>query len=218
MLVHAGFCSRSQARELVARNRVELRGSALFVDGVDADWQEHYWIMLNKPRGVVCSTDDPLSGTVLNLLDVRYRRMGLFPVGRLDKDSTGLVLLTEDGAAAHRITSPKNHCEKRYFVRVEGAIGRREVDAFAAGMELADKKVMKTAQLEVCEDASCCYVTLTEGKYHQIKRMFGVLGLPVVELTRMSIGGIKLDQNLPEGGWRRLTEGEIRDFCGNCTG
>ncbi|GHV34286.1 pseudouridine synthase [Clostridia bacterium] len=212
LLVHAGFCSRSEARRLAAEGRVTLKNGRVFVDGTDADYREHYWIMLNKPKGVVCSTNDPLGVTALSLLPERYRRMELFPVGRLDKDSTGLVLMTDDGEAAHRLLSPKKHHEKLYYVKIDGKLTKNEITAFENGVKLVDNSVMQHAKLEIltASDTSECLVTLTEGKYHQIKRMFGVYGFPVTALKRLSIGEIKLDETLAEGEYRELTGEETK--------
>ncbi|AVJ18521.1 16S rRNA pseudouridine(516) synthase RsuA [Serratia rhizosphaerae] len=166
------------------------------------------YFMLNKPQGYVCSTDDPDHPTVLYFLDepVAYK---LHAAGRLDIDTTGLVLMTDDGQWSHRITSPRHHCEKTYLVTLEQPLAADTAQRFAEGVQLHNEKdLTRPAQLEQLEE---CLVRLTisEGRYHQVKRMFAAVGNRVVELHRERIGAITLDEDLEPGEYRPLTEEEI---------
>ncbi|CNE15344.1 16S rRNA pseudouridine(516) synthase RsuA [Yersinia nurmii] len=166
------------------------------------------YFMLNKPQGYVCSTDDPDHPTVLYFLDepVAYK---LHAAGRLDIDTTGLVLMTDDGQWSHRITSPKHHCEKTYLVTLEHPVAEDTAEQFAAGVQLHNEATLtKPAQLEVIEP-QLVRLTISEGRYHQVKRMFGAVGNRVVELHRERIGAIVMDEDLAPGEYRPLTEEEI---------
>ncbi len=178
----------------------------------DIDWQEFYYIILNKPVGVVSSTDEPGDVTVIDLLPERYRRLGLFPAGRLDKDSTGLVLLTSDGVLAHQILSPAHHVQKRYLVGVEAGektLNETVVEAFQKGVKLADGYVTKPAALDIISPNEA-YVTITEGKYHQIKRMMAACGLHVISIHRLSMAGLLLPEGLEIGGWVNIFEENVK--------
>ena len=146
---------------------------------------------------------------MLELLPEHLRRVGLFPAGRLDKDTEGLLLLTNDGPLAHRLLSPRHHVDKSYFVRVDGALGREDAEAFAAGMTLADGLACLPAGLELLDTPDAAIVTLREGKYHQIKRMLAARGKPVVYLKRLTMGPLSLDPALEKGEWRPLTAEEL---------
>ena len=155
------------------------------------------------------ATEDPRQPTVLELLPEHLRRVGLFPAGRLDKDTEGLLLLTNDGPLAHRLLSPRHHVDKTYFVRVDGALDREDAEAFAAGMTLADGLACLPAGLELLDTPDTAIVTLREGKYHQIKRMLAARGKPVVYLKRLTMGPLSLDPALEKGEWRPLTAEEL---------
>ena len=161
--------------------------------------------MLHKPAGLLSATEDRRQKTVLDLLPEHLRRRGLFPVGRLDKDTEGLLLLTDDGPLGHALLSPKNHVDKVYYAKVEGRLDRTDAEALAAGMVLGDGLHCLPAELEPLGDGSQCHVTLREGKYHQVKRMLAARGKPVVYLKRLSMGPIALDPALAPGEWRPLT-------------
>jgi 16S rRNA pseudouridine516 synthase len=222
---HAGWSSRAESKRYVKNGHVTVNGrtitdpefdvrpneDTITLNEIDIDYRPFYWLMMNKPIDILSATEDSRDLTVLSLLDNRYRRMGLFPMGRLDKDSTGLVVLTNDGQTAYRMLAPKNRIPKLYQLTVEGSLGEREVHAFALGITLADGTKLLPAKLEILESglSSACQVTLSEGKYHQLKRMFGTLGFPVLSLHRAAIGGLSLDEALPPGGWRRMTDDEI---------
>ena len=146
---------------------------------------------------------------MLSLLPERYQRQGLFPAGRLDKDTEGLLLLTNDGPLAHQLLSPKSHVDKTYYVEVDGVLEQADIEAVEAGITLADGYTCLPGKLELLEGNNCAYITLREGKYHQIKRMMAARGKPVTYLKRISFGPLTLDEQLPKGSWRPLTCAEI---------
>ena len=217
--------SRSMVRELCRKGQVTVNGKVVkaadakvsendivAVKGVEICYKKFVYIMMNKPQGVVCSTRDGESKTVLELVPPEMFREGLFPAGRLDKDTTGFVLITDDGEFAHDILSPKKHIPKTYHALVDGAITERMEADFAKGVRIGEdftlpaslKKLSSTPQGDWGE------VILKEGLYHQIKRMFGVYGLKVLELKRVQMGKLPLDPQLPEGECRELSEEELR--------
>ncbi|MBQ9459548.1 MAG: rRNA pseudouridine synthase [Oscillospiraceae bacterium] len=228
LLASTGRWSRSEAKRLIREGRVkadgrtasspeekyDARSAALTVDGQDVLLERFVYIMLHKPAGVLSATEDGHGKTVLELLPEEYRKRGLFPVGRLDKDTEGLLLLTDDGQLAHELLSPKKHVDKVYFVRVEGRLSEEDVTAFAGGMTLGDGLSCLPAGLEILSASarSEALVTLREGKFHQIKRMLAARGKPVVYLKRLSMGALKLDETLAAGAWRRLCEEEIKSL------
>ncbi len=165
--------------------------------------------MLNKPQGLISSTDDASEKTVMSLFDKSYCDKGLFPCGRLDKDTVGLLIMTTDGALAHRLLSPKHHAQKLYFVKCDNAFTADDIALMKDGIMMDGKKT-KPAILEICEDTCCGKITLTEGKFHEIKRLCYACGKKeVLYLKRLSFGNIQLDENLEEGSWRHLTQEEI---------
>lgn len=166
------------------------------------------YVMLHKPAGVLTATEDRKQPTVLDLLPPELRRIGLAPVGRLDKDTEGLLLLTNDGELAHRLLSPKYHVDKRYLARVDGELSAADTEAFARGMTLGDGLECLPAGLEVLPDR-VCIVTLREGKFHQVKRMLAARGAPVLYLKRLSMGPLTLDDSLAAGAYRLLRAEEI---------
>ena len=174
--------------------------------------------MIDKPCGVVTATEDSKQKTVLDLVTPEMRRMGLFPVGRLDKDTSGLLLLTDDGDFAHRVISPKSCVEKRYYAKVEGEADMADVKAFEKGIILGDGTQCLPAKLELLGKGECI-VTVMEGKYHQVRRMLASRGKPVLELRRLSIGSLILGDELGSGGYRELTEDDLcRVFSGDLMG
>ena len=222
ILANTGRWSRKEAREMIRAGRVTVDGqrtrapeekydpsAALAVDGEAVSGEKLVYLMLHKPAGLVSATEDPRQPTVLSLLPDYLRRVGLFPAGRLDKDTEGLLLLTNDGPLAHRLLSPRRHVDKTYFVRVEGVLDRADEAAFAAGMTLADGLECLPAGLEVLEAPDTAIVTLREGKYHQIKRMLAARGKPVVYLKRLTMGPLSLDPALEKGAWQPLTPEEL---------
>ncbi len=222
--------TRSEAKEAIAAGRVRVDGrpvrdaamqvepGRVSVDGGPPVEAGELYIMVNKPAGVVTATEDRRLPTVLDLLPEALRRRGPGPVGRLDRDVTGLVLLTTDGQLAHRLISPKWKAEKLYRARCEGRLAGAEVEAFARGVALPDF-VARPARLTVVdagEDASVAEVALTEGKFHQVKRMFAAVGHPLFALERLRIGCVSLDPALGPGDWRHLTEDEVRGLRQMC--
>lgn len=222
IVTDTGLCSRSQARTWIRQGRVTVDGSPvtdpaekldpasarLAVDGKAVGDVGHIYVMLHKPAGVLTATRDPRKPTVLDAMPEAWKRRGLFPVGRLDKDTTGLLLLTDDGDFAHRVISPKSHVAKLYEARVEGTPTAEDAAAFRQGIVLKDGTKCLPAQLEDLGD-SLVRVEVYEGKYHQIKRMLGSRQLPVQTLCRLRIGGLWLDQRLAPGEYRLLTEEEL---------
>ena len=164
--------------------------------------------MLNKPAGVLSATDDGKQKTVIDLFSPEQKRLGLFPVGRLDKDTTGLLLITDDGDFAHKVISPKSEIEKLYHAETASPVNDGDIAAFAHGVTLADGTKCLPAGLSLCPDGSCL-VTVMEGKYHQVKRMLASRGKPVTALERLRIGALELDDSLKPGEYRPLTADEL---------
>ena len=226
ILSGTGRWSRREVKDLVKAGRVTADGAVvarpedkfdreaveLRVDGEAVDGERYCYLMLHKPCGVLSATEDPKQPTVLDLLPPHLRRVGLFPVGRLDKDTEGLLLLTNDGPLGHRLLAPKKHVDKVYFVRVEGRLDQEDRRAFRTGMVLGDGLRCLPAELEVLEPPDTGLVTLREGKYHQVKRMLASRGKPVAYLKRLSMGPLRLDPALAPGAWRPLTQGERQEL------
>lgn len=222
LLADTGRWSRKEARTLIRQgrltadgavvrqpeNRVDPETTALAVDGAPVRWSRYAYLLMNKPAGVLTATEDRHAPTVLALVPEELRRPGLAPVGRLDRDTTGLLLLTDDGALNHALLSPKRHVDKVYLARINGTVSRPDVDAFRAGLTLEDGTACLPAELESVEPG-LCRVTLREGKFHQVKRMLACRGLPVLSLRRVSMGPLTLDGTLPEGAVRPLEQSEI---------
>ena len=213
--------SRKDVKELVKKGRVTLDGkpvkaadvkfdaetACVAVDGKAIGYKKHLYIMLNKPSGVVCATRDGLSATVLELLPPELRRDGLFPAGRLDKDTEGFVLITSDGDLAHRMLAPKSHVDKEYFVRLESPLRNDAKDIIASGMTLSDGTKCMPAELEPISPTEC-KIIVHQGMFHQVKRMFEALDNKVIYLKRIRIGGVWLDESLKIGEVRELDENE----------
>lgn len=222
ILCDKGLASRREVKAIIKSGRVRVDGrlpagadmkidpetAALTLDGEALRWRRTVCYMMDKPTGVITATEDAAQRTVLDLLPPELRRLGLFPVGRLDKDTTGLLLLTNDGDFAHRVISPKSGIEKRYLARVDGIPDEADVQAFREGLTLSDGTRCLPAGLEISGTDLCC-VTLREGKYHQVKRMLAARGKPVLTLRRVSVGGLLLDESLGPGGFRELTDEDL---------
>lgn len=216
-----GKKSRREVREMVRQGRVLVDGkpapaadmkvdpqtAVILLDGEPLNYEQFTYVMLHKPAGVLTATEDRRQETVLDLLPPELRRRGLSPVGRLDKDTEGLLLLTNDGQLAHRLLSPKSHVDKVYYARVDGALEPGDIAAFAEGMTLGDGLECLPAGLEILSPTEAL-VTLHEGKFHQVKRMLAARGKPVLYLKRLSMGRLRLDPALAPGAWRMLTEEE----------
>lgn len=212
--------SRKDVKTAVSHGKVTVNGAVvklsdhkvsesdeIFLDGNKISKNKHIYIVLNKPQGYVSATEDESQHTVLELVPPELFRKGLFPAGRLDKDTTGLMIITDDGDFAHRILSPKKHVRKSYAVTLDIPVTAEMKEAFEKGVALSDG-VCKPAGLAFGGKYDCT-VTLFEGRYHQIKRMFGCFGAKVTALKRISIGGFSLPENLPEGQCRELDESEL---------
>lgn len=222
LLAGTGKWSRREVKALVRQGLVRVDGrlaasaedkldpaaAIITVAGETISLCRFTYVMLHKPAGVLTATEDRKQPTVLDLLPPELRRIGLAPVGRLDKDTEGLLLLTNDGELAHRLLSPKYHVEKRYFARVDGELSAADAEVFARGMTLGDGLECLPAGLEVLPDR-VCIVTLREGKFHQVKRMLAARGAPVLYLKRLSMGPLTLDDSLAAGAYRLLRAEEI---------
>ncbi len=222
LLAGTGKWSRREVKALVRQGLVRVDGrlaasaedkldpaaAIITVAGETISLCRFTYVMLHKPAGVLTATEDRKQPTVLDLLPPELRRIGLAPVGRLDKDTEGLLLLTNDGELAHRLLSPKYHVDKRYLARVDGELSAADAEAFARGMTLGDGLECLPAGLEVLPDR-VCVVTLREGKFHQVKRMLAARGAPVLYLKRLSMGPLTLDDSLAAGAYRLLRAEEI---------
>ena len=226
ILANPGRWSRKEARLLIRAGRVQAAGrtarapeekydldTPFLVDGEPLSGERLVYLMLHKPAGLLSATEDPRQATVLDLLPPHLRRVGLFPVGRLDKDTEGLLLLTNDGPLAHRLLSPRHHVDKTYLVRADGPFTAEDVAAFAGGLTLEDGQTCLPARLEPLAEPGEALVTLQEGKFHQIKRMTAARGKQVLYLKRLTMGPLRLDGELVPGAWRPL-RGEEREALG----
>jgi len=217
-----GKGTRSQVKEqirkgLVTVNGREIKSADTRIDeeadkvcfcGEELSFRKYVYFMLNKPAGVVSATEDRISATVLGLLREEDRRPGLFPVGRLDKDTEGLLLLTNDGALAHRLLSPKKHVDKTYRVEITKALDREEIKALEQGVEIGEGCITLPARVAVLEER-VILLTIHEGKFHQVKRMLQAVGNQVTGLKRIAFGGLSLDNGLLPGEYRELTDEEL---------
>ncbi|USB32212.1 pseudouridine synthase [Paenibacillus sp. YPG26] len=233
ILGHLGIGSRADLKKMVKQGRVSLNGQVLKDSGAQADpytdqievdgelvlYREFIYIMLHKPAGVISATEDTRDRTVIDLLPEHYKVFHPFPVGRLDKDTEGLLLITNDGQLAHDLLSPRKHVPKTYYADVRGLVGEEEAARFEQGVELDDGYVTLPAKLVVTGQAqdeegpvSRILLTISEGKFHQVKRMFEAVGSKVLYLKRMSMGSLTLDETLPKGAFRELTEDELNSL------
>lgn len=222
LLAGTGKWSRREVKALVRQGLVRVDGrlaasaedkldpaaAIITVAGETVALHRFTYVLLHKPAGVLTATEDRKQPTVLDLLPPELRRIGLAPVGRLDKDTEGLLLLTNDGELAHRLLSPKYHVEKRYFARVDGELSATDAEAFARGMTLGGGLECLPAGLELLP-GHACIVTLREGKFHQVKRMLAARGAPVLYLKRLSMGPLVLEDSLAAGAYRLLRAEEI---------
>lgn len=227
IISNLGYGSRKEIKALVKKGLVKVDGeivkdngllidpekSVININGEDLFYREYIYLMMNKPDGVISATYDNREETVIDLLEVEHQVFDPFPVGRLDKDTVGLLLLlTNDGELNHRLISPKWHVDKVYYAKIDKAVDEKDVEAFKNGITLDDGYKCKEGKLEIIsssDEGSEVMVTIQEGKYHQVKRMFEALGKTVVYLKRTEFGGLPLDQDLEEGEYRELTEDEL---------
>ena len=225
LLCDQGLGTRSSIKDMIKKGRVAVNGQpcldpgrkidinadGVVVDGRPLSLAAFRYGMLNKPPGILTAAMDRKAKTVVDLLPPQIRAMGLMPVGRLDKDARGLLLFTTDGPLAHFLLSPKRHVAKNYLVRVDGPLDELDVAAFAKGLQLSDFVAMPAtlAIISTSMQESQAMVTIKEGKFHQVKRMFLARGRTVTDLKRMTFGSLQLDEALPEGAFRELTPKEI---------
>lgn len=226
-----GFTTRKEAKTLISSGKVAVNGSVckdpaakadqqtalVLLEGVPLCIKPNLYLMLNKPAGVICANKDELHQTVLELLPPQLRRKGLFPAGRLDKDTEGFVFITDDGVLAHKVLAPKNKLPKTYHAVVDGQIEGEIITRFASGAVLRDGTVCQPACLRVLQDGAqpLCEVIITQGMYHQVKRMFEAFGKKVLWLKRVKIGALELDENLLPGESREILPEEMNKILTN---
>ena len=212
-LLKAGRVTVNSKKEKSAKLQIDEERDEIRFDGQVLEYEEFVYYMMNKPKGVISATEDPKHRTVLDLLDVIAQSKEVFPVGRLDIDTHGLLLLTNNGQLAHALLSPKRHVDKTYLAQVKGIMAQEDVEIFAKGIPLKDF-TCQPARLEILstdteKNQSQIRVTIAEGKFHQVKRMVAYCGKEVVDLQRLTMGTLVLDENLQRGEWRRLTKEEL---------
>lgn len=226
-LADMGCGTRSQVKKAISSRAVQVNGETvksadLKIDterdevlfhGVPVRYTDYEYYMLHKPAGVVSATEDSRETTVIDLI-IKKQRKDLFPVGRLDKDTEGLLLITNDGDLAHRLLSPKKHVDKTYYARVQGKVTTDDITAFKAGVDIGEEKLTLPAELKIIksDEESEIELTICEGKFHQVKRMFQAVGKEVVYLKRLRMGTLVLDETLKIGEYRKLTEKELKDL------
>lgn len=223
-LADMGLGTRSELKKAIRSGRVQIDGALakkpeekvdpgtqkVRFDGQEICYQSMEYYMLHKPAGVVSATKDAKEQTVIDLI-TGTKRKDLFPVGRLDKDTEGLLLITNDGDLAHRLLAPGKHVDKVYFARIEGVVTEEEVSAFRKGLDIGDEKITLPAELKILSagEVSEIQITIQEGRYHQVKRMFEAVGMKVLYLKRLSMGSLCLDETLEKGAFRPLTSEEL---------
>lgn len=226
-LCDMGIGSRKEVKEYCKKGRVSVNGSIctspdskvntvtdiILFDNMRVEFEEYEYFMLNKPMGVVSATVDNTCKTVIELID-SHKKKDLFPVGRLDKDTVGLLLITNNGALAHKLLAPDRHVPKTYYVRVSGELKEDYVRLCAEGIKIDKDFTAKPSKLKImsCGEISEAELTICEGKYHQVKRMMYAMGCEVVYLKRISMGTLVLDEKLQEGQYRKLTDNEIKSL------
>ena len=215
-LLKAGRVTVNGKKEKSAKLQINEERDQIHFDGQKLEYEEFVYYMMNKPQGVISATEDTKHRTVLDLLDDYGRAKEVFPVGRLDIDTHGLLLLTNDGQLAHALLSPKRHVDKTYLARVKGIMTQEDVETFAKGIPLKDF-TCQPAKLELIsidseKNQSLVRVTIAEGKFHQVKRMVAYCGKEVIDLQRLTMGTLILDEKLKRGEWRRLSKEEVENL------
>ena len=209
----AGRVTVNGKKEKSAKLQINEERDQIRFDGQVLEYEEFVYYMMNKPQGVISATEDSKHRTVLDLLDDSARTKEVFPVGRLDIDTHGLLLLTDDGKLAHALLSPKRHVDKTYLAYVKGIMTQEDVETFAKGIPLKDftcqPAKLELVSIDAEKNQSLVRVTIAEGKFHQVKRMVAYCGKEVVDLQRVTMGTLVLDENLEQGEWRRLTKEEL---------
>ena len=225
LLANMGYGTRKEVKQLLKQKGVTVDGedvkdSSMHVNpdsqevsvfGERVQYTEFLYLMMNKPPGVISATEDNFDRTVIDLLDPLAQHFKPFPVGRLDKDTEGLLLITNDGQLAHNLLSPKKHVPKTYYAKIDGEVTQSDIEAFQRGVELDDGYVTKPGELIILSSGAKSEIELTiqEGKFHQVKRMFESVGKKVTYLKRLSMGSLKLDESLNLGDYRELTVEEL---------
>lgn len=225
ILSNMGYGTRKEVKALISGGLVEIDGiivkepgqkavtdsQEIKVGGLRLYYKDFIYIMMNKPQGVISATEDIRETTVIDLLTDEYKAFNPFPVGRLDKDTEGLLLITNDGQLSHRLLSPKKNVPKKYMAKVAGRVTEQDAEVFGMGVTLEDGYKTMASELEILERGSISLVEITiyEGKFHQVKRMFKAVGKEVIFLKRISMGGLKLDETLRPGEYRELNETEL---------
>lgn len=225
MLANLGFGSRKEVKQLLksgavkiddaivkdAKQQIDPQKQTVTLNGEVIEYKEFIYLMMNKPPGVLSATEDSREETVIDLLEIEDQVYEPFPVGRLDKDTEGFLLITNDGQLAHRLLSPKKHVPKTYFAVIDGEVTERDIEAFSKGVTLDDGYETKPGELKIVKAGirSDIELTITEGKFHQVKRMFEAVGKRVVYLQRISMGPLALDETLDLGEYRELTDEEV---------
>ncbi|RMC93065.1 rRNA pseudouridine synthase [Clostridium autoethanogenum] len=229
ILANLGFGTRKEIKAVVKNGEVKIDGtvikdssmkidpdkSTIEVGGNVVEYKKNIYLLMNKPQGVVSATFDNYDETVIDILEPEYQAFKPFPVGRLDKDTEGLLLITNDGELNHRMISPKNHVDKVYYAEIDKYLDERDVNRFKKGIQLKDGYKCLPGKLHIIEsdeDGAKVEVTIQEGKFHQVKRMFNALGKNVVYLKRIKFGPIDLDKDLNLGQYRELSKNEIESI------
>lgn len=227
-LSETGTASRTESRRAAACGSISVNGqivrdislhinpenTTVLFRGVPVRYQKYVYLMMNKPGGVISATEDGASQTVLDLLPDKYQKMGLFPCGRLDKNTLGLLILTNNGELAHRLLAPKSHVEKTYRFRCERPLTDADCALLCRGVDIGEKSSTRPATLRLISDTEG-EITVVEGKFHQIKRMFQAVCNKIIDLERISFAGIPLDPSLARGAWRELSAREITQLENN---
>jgi len=225
ILAHMGFGTRTEVKKIIRQKRVGVDGKitnvmntqvipkqqTITVDGIAVDYQEFFYFIMNKPQGVISATKDNFHKTVIDLLSLEDQKKDVFPVGRLDIDTEGLLLLTNDGKLTHELLSPNKHVPKTYYAKVEGNITNEDVKVIAEGVTLGDGYVCMPAHLHIVDagEISEIELTINEGKFHQVKRMMQAIGKEVIYLQRVGMGDLKLPEDLKLGSYKKATKGEM---------
>lgn len=225
-LCESGYGTRSQVKQLIRQGHVLINGvlsreadfkvdekkDSVTVDGKECSYQEFVYYMFHKPAGCVCAVKDNVNKTVMEYLAKEDVRKDLFPVGRLDKDTEGLLLITNDGALSHKLLSPKKHVPKTYYVRLKETLSDTDVKRLETGVDIGDEKETLPAAVTILEQKEI-FLTISEGRFHQVKRMLLAVGNEVTYLKRISMGSLYLDETLKPGAYRTLTGEEIKNLC-----
>lgn len=229
MLSNSGIGSRKDIKNLIKYGKISVDGkivkksdikidtekNKVTVDGKEISYKKYIYLIMNKPAGVISATEDKKEKTVIDILPEEYKNFDVFPVGRLDKDTVGLLILTNDGDFAHNTLSPKKHVPKKYFAKVTGVVDNSDIERFKNGIEFENGELCKSAKLEILKTSdkeSEVYVEISEGKFHQVKKMFKVVSKEVLYLKRVKFGGLSLNENLKEGETAELTEDEFNSI------